>query len=72
MTLLAKTEKQLNRDQRDRLVAAEFISFRKAYPEAPVAQIVRTIYQGGKFNLSEPGIKRILYRTGTITPNTRS
>lgn len=68
MTLLVKTDKQRARDQRDRLVAAEFLAFRKAYPEAPVAQIVRTIVQGGKFNLSEPGVKRILYRTGTIKP----
>lgn len=72
MTILAKTDKQIKREQRDRLIVAEFDTFRKAFPTAPVAQIIRTIYQRGKFNLSEPGIKRILYRTGTITPKTRS
>lgn len=72
MTLLAKTDKQRKRDQRDRLLAAEFRAFRKAYPDAPDAQIVRTIAQAGKFNLSEPGIKRILYATGTLTPKSRA
>jgi len=66
MTQLAKTDKQRKRDQRNRLLAAEFRSFRASYPDAPDAQIVRTIAQGGKFNLSEPGIKRILYATGVL------
>ena len=72
MTLLAKTTKQLKREQRDRLVAAEFLSYRKAYPDAPARQIVRTIAQAGKFDLSEPGIVRVLYKTGAMTAKKRS
>ncbi len=68
MTHLIKTDKQLARDRRDRLVAAEFTAYRKANPDAPVARIVRTMVQEDKFHLSEPGIKRILYRTGAISP----
>ena len=71
MTILAKTDKQRKRDQRDRLLAAKFKAFRNAYPDAPDAQIVRTIAQGGEFNLSEPGIKRILYANGVIVAKTR-
>lgn len=72
MTLLAKTSKQLARDQRDRLVAAEFQSYRKAFPEASVATIVRTMAQSKKFDLSEPGIKRVLYATGAVRKTPRA
>lgn len=72
MTLLAKTYKQLARDQRDRLVAAEFYAYRKAFPEASVATIVRTMVQSKKFDLSEPGIKRVLYATGAVTKTPRA
>lgn len=72
MTLLAKTDKQITRDHRDNAVAAEFLTIRKAYPTASVATIVRTMFKSQKFDLSEPGIKRVLYRTGAITPKPRA
>lgn len=72
MTLLTQTPKEQERAQRDRRVAAEFQTLRKAYPTASAARIIRTIAMGGKFSLSEPGIKQILYRTGTITPNRKN
>lgn len=72
MTLLAQTNKEQDRAQRDSRVAAEYRALRKAYPSASAARIIRTIAQGGKFSLSEPGIKQILYRTGTIVPNRKN
>jgi len=72
MTPLAQTTKQRIREHRDQQVVAEYQAYRNAYPEAPAAQLIRTIALSGKFNLSEPGLKRILYRTGAIKPVKRS
>ena len=72
MTILTPTPKEREREQRDRRISAEFIALRKAYPEASAARLIRTIAQGGKTQLSQPGIKQILYRTGTLQPAKRS
>lgn len=72
MTILARTEKQISRDHRDSAIAAEYAAYRKAFPTASASQIVRTIVKSQKFDMSEPGIKRVLYRTGAIKPKSRS
>ena len=72
MTLLARTTKQQARDQRDKAVAADFCAFKKAYPSASMTSIARSISQSGKYQLTVEGVKRVLYRTGAVTPKARA
>lgn len=72
MEMLIPTNKERQRMNRDQSIADYFRSLRKAYPGAPAARIIRTIASSGKFSLSEPAIKQILYRTGTIVPNRKN
>jgi DNA-binding winged helix-turn-helix (wHTH) protein len=68
MNVLTNTLKEQEREQRNKQLTAEFKTLRKAFPDASSERIIRTIASTGKFNLTEPGIKRILYATGTIVP----
>lgn len=60
------TNKQRVMAHRDQQVAAAFRNLRQENPDASAAAIVRTIVASGTFNLSDPGIKRILYRVGIL------
>lgn len=66
MEMLTPTNKERIRANRDRQISADFRTLRKAYPKASAAKIIRTICASNKYNLTEPGIKRVLYATGTL------
>lgn len=72
MTLLTLTPRQTERASRDRKIAADFHALRRAYPDAPVMQILRTIAASGKYGLKPEGLKRVLTASGAITPKSRS
>lgn len=72
MTLLTPTPAQAERAARDRKISADFQAFRKAYPTAPVMQILRTISCSGKYGLKPEGLKRVLLASGDIKPVKRS
>ena len=72
MTLLTPTPKQADRAARDRRISADFQSMRKAYPKAPVMQILRTIASWNKYGLKPEGLKRVLLTSGDIKPAKRS
>lgn len=72
MTLLTPTPAQAERAARDRKISADFKALRKAYPAAPVMQILRTISSSGKYGLKPEGLKRILRASGDIKPVKRS
>lgn len=72
MTLLTPTPAQAERAARDRKISAEFQALRRAYPSAPVMQILRTIASSGKYGLKPEGLKRILLASGDIHPKPRS
>lgn len=69
---LTPTPAQARRAERDRRIAADFKSLRKAYPKAPVMQILRTIESAGKYGLKAEGLKRVLLTSGDIVPTKRS
>lgn len=60
------TNKQRVLAHRDQQVAAAFRSLRKENPDASAAAIVRTLVASGKFKLSDPGMKRVLYSVGIL------
>lgn len=64
MEMLTYTNKERLRMNRDQQILAEYRALRKAYPAAPAARIIRTIATGGKFKLTEAGLKRVLYANG--------
>lgn len=72
MTMLTPTPAQAERADRDRRISADFQVLRKAYPAAPVMQILRTIASSGKYGLKPEGLKRILTNSGDIKPARRS
>lgn len=72
MEMLTPTNKERMRANRDRQISTEFRILRKAYPNASAAKIIRTICASNKYDLTEPGIKRVLYASGTITPKSRA
>ncbi len=72
MTMLTPTPAQAERAARDRKISADFKTLRKAYPAAPVMQILRTIASSGKYGLKPEGLKRILTNSGDITPNRKN
>lgn len=72
MNVLKNTTKEQERERRDKQLAIDFRALKKAYPNASTERIARTIEATGKYHLTVPGIKRVLYRTGTITPKARA
>ena len=66
---IVPTNKQRIKAHRDQQVAAAFRDLRRENPGASAAAIVRTIVASGKFKLSDPGIKRVLYATGILPEN---
>lgn len=71
MNLLTQTPGQQERSSRDRRIIADYQTLRKAYPNAPVSSILRTLESSQKFGLKAEGIKRVLIASGTITPKPR-
>lgn len=67
---IVKTNRQRVLAERDYRVSATFREIRKRNKNASAAAIIRTIVANNKFNLTEPGIKRVLYSTGTL-PETK-
>lgn len=72
MTTISPTAKQAERNARDRRIAADFHALRKAYPEAPISQIIRKIASTEKYGLKPEGLRRVLTAAGYIKPNKRS
>lgn len=72
MTMLVPTPQQAERAARDRKIAADFHALRRAYPDAPVMSILRTIASTGKYDLKPEGLKRVLTASGDIKPKTRA
>lgn len=66
------TTKQRVLAHRDQQVAAAFRELRRENPDASAAAIVRTLVAAGRFKLSEPGMKRVLYGTGTLPENRKN
>jgi hypothetical protein len=69
---IVRTNRQRVLADRDQRVAATFRDLRKKNKGASAAAIVRTIAATKKFNLTEPGIKRVLYSTGTLPEATKA
>ena len=65
---LTRTTKQQERDLRNKQIVAAYNRLRRANRCASSASLCRTIAQSGKFDLSEEGVKKLLYRQGVITP----
>lgn len=72
MTALTPTPAQAERAARNRMIAADYQSLRKAFPAAPVMQILRTIASWDRYGLKPEGLKRILLESGDIKPKRRS
>lgn len=60
------TNKQRVMAHRDQQVAAAFRDLRRENPDASAAAIIRTLVASGTFKLSDPGMKRVLYRVGIL------
>lgn len=66
------TNKQRIQAHRDQQVAAAFRDLRRENPGASAAAIIRTLVASGRFKLSDPGMKRVLYAVGILPENRKN
>ncbi|MCR5071179.1 MAG: hypothetical protein K6A62_04560 [Bacteroidales bacterium] len=71
MNTLQLTTKEKARAARNERIICDYQALRAEQPAAPSARIIRTIASTGKYNLSEEGIKQVLYRADRLIPRTR-
>lgn len=69
MQALQLTPTELQRQNEDQRISADFKALRAAYPKAATFRIIRTLAASGMYqSKSIAGIRNALVRTETITP----